>query len=766
MVLAWGLIAHAQGTVTITTQPIQPAGVLKDGTAVNLSVSASGASPLHYQWLRNGVRIPGANLPTFSLPRFTLDQGGGISVAVGNTLGIVRSKTIRLVPARNGLPFTDALDPRKIGGTDFPNRITGLSGVGLGSNYLATVERKLGEPLHAGIYGGASMWLVWRPGVNGIATLSTRGSGFDTVLAVYVQADGRLPLDYTNLKQVAANDDAEPFRTSQVQFNTTATATYFIAVDGDGSRPGLFPLKNPVQRGDIVFGWDVESTAQRLPEFSATLKDLNLAPDSGLRLSGAVDFTGADFALYQWYHKDQPLNGVTTPELSFARISPAQVGRYYCRAALNYNQILRPANSPVVDVQIYRRSNNSDSHILAQDKFSIAANYTFDGRAAALSNRRATQASGDRRGLSGVSLGTSGTQIFNTLGAGKDDGEPDHCGESGGASEWYILLAEANGVIIADTLGSDFNTVVAAYEDNGTGIGLFDGLVPVACNNDAPGLGQQSKITFPCVAGRIYYLAVDGVNGATGTAFLNYSLSSQLTLLQAPSGVNVNAGGNAMFQVVAQGVGNLRYQWRRNGMDLPGKTSPVLQLNPAQASDAGNYSVVVTDDLASVTSEAAVLVVNTPPTITAHPAPVAVSPGGTAIFSVAVSGTEPFTFQWLKENNGLGGQTGPTLTLNNVQPGDAGRYSVVVANVAGNVSSQGALLTLQLGATPSLTAAPAPGGQIRILVTGSTGSSYILQQSTDLQNWTPLRTNLSGGFEHFEPPAATPVGRWFRALRR
>ncbi|MGF1473500.1 MAG: hypothetical protein ACFB50_17400 [Rubrobacteraceae bacterium] len=84
-----------------------------------------------------------------------------------------------------------------------------------------------GEPNHAGNPGGNSIWYEWTAPSDGGATVSTGGSGFDTILGVYTgdAADG--------LKGVSANDYANGSeRTSEVSFEAKAGTTYMIAVDG------------------------------------------------------------------------------------------------------------------------------------------------------------------------------------------------------------------------------------------------------------------------------------------------------------------------------------------------------------------------------------------------------------------------------------------------------------------------------------------------------------------------------------------------------
>jgi hypothetical protein len=97
-----------------------------------------------------------------------------------------------------------------------------------GNNFGAGVQ--VGEPSHAG-QGGASVWWTWTAPSTGWVSVSTRGSGFDTVLAVYT---GTLPL----LTLVAANNDSPSPDSllfafnSTVKFFATQGVAYSIAVDG------------------------------------------------------------------------------------------------------------------------------------------------------------------------------------------------------------------------------------------------------------------------------------------------------------------------------------------------------------------------------------------------------------------------------------------------------------------------------------------------------------------------------------------------------
>ena len=58
-----------------------------------------------------------------------------------------------------------------------------------------------GEPNHAGFVGGRSVWFNWIAPTSGPVRISTAGSGFNTLLAVYTGTA------VNALTQVAANDN-------------------------------------------------------------------------------------------------------------------------------------------------------------------------------------------------------------------------------------------------------------------------------------------------------------------------------------------------------------------------------------------------------------------------------------------------------------------------------------------------------------------------------------------------------------------------------
>ena len=114
--------------------------------------------------------------------------------------------------------------------------LTGATNFITSSNAGAT--REASEPYHASEEGDKSVWWSWQSPFTGSVSISTAGSSFDTLLAVYTGTT------ISNLQLVAANDDDGGFGdiTSSLIFRAYAGETYRIAVDGFEGASGTVRL--------------------------------------------------------------------------------------------------------------------------------------------------------------------------------------------------------------------------------------------------------------------------------------------------------------------------------------------------------------------------------------------------------------------------------------------------------------------------------------------------------------------------------------------
>jgi len=171
----------------------------------------------------------------------------------------------RALSTTHARPFND----------DFARRalLTGEANVVRGSIQHATLESN--EPVHGGVAGASgSLWWSWTaPASAGKLTLSTAGSEFDTVLAVYTGNS------LASLSFLAGNDDSGSGNTtSSISVNITAGTTYTIAVAGKPGGQGALALAlNTVPVNDVF------ANAQILtgPSVAVAGSNVGATPETG-----------------------------------------------------------------------------------------------------------------------------------------------------------------------------------------------------------------------------------------------------------------------------------------------------------------------------------------------------------------------------------------------------------------------------------------------------------------------------------------------------
>jgi len=97
----------------------------------------------------------------------------------------------------------------------------------------------------------------------------------------------------------------------------------------------------------------------------------------------------------------------------------------------------------------------------------------------------------------------------------------------GGSSEWITFVAVESGDLFLNTDGSSYDTVVAVFRRNPTNATM---LTQIGCNNNGGTDGQDSALTVPVTIGETNAILIDGVNGASGTLKLNYSLVPKVSI--------------------------------------------------------------------------------------------------------------------------------------------------------------------------------------------------------------------------------------------
>jgi hypothetical protein len=215
-----------------------------------------------------------------------------------------------------------------------------------------------------------------------------------------------------------------------------------------------------------------------------------------------------------------------------------------------------------------------------------------------------------------------------------------------------------------------------------------------------------------------------------------------------PVGEAVIVSNTATFSVGVSGDTPLSYQWYFNETNGTGSNTNVLTIGNAQETNAGNYTVVITNASGSATSVVAVLTVYIPPTISLQPQSVTYLAGTAAGLSVLAAGNPAPSYQWQFESTNIPGATTDTLTLLNVQPAQAGNYTVVVENLAGAVTSSNAVLSVVVNSPVIAASLDGLNNTIGFSFPTQNGLGYHLEYKDDIastNDWQELTNVLGDG---------------------
>ncbi|GAA0911217.1 hypothetical protein GCM10009558_099290 [Virgisporangium aurantiacum] len=120
--------------------------------------------------------------------------------------------------------------------------------------------------------------------------------------------------------------------------------------------------------------------------------------------------------------------------------------------------------------------------------------------------------------LSGPAAG--GTIVgANTNGTTHEIQEPAHVNDAAQHSVWFTWTAPRTGTATFQATTARFDTQLAVY--TGTNVAV---LTFVAGNDDQVAGNTLSKVSFPATAGTTYAIALDGYNGQSGNATIQYTL--------------------------------------------------------------------------------------------------------------------------------------------------------------------------------------------------------------------------------------------------
>ncbi len=428
---------------------------------------------------------------------------------------------------------------------------------------------------------------------------------------------------------------------------------------------------------------------------------------------GSVTFTVAASGVptpgFQWQRKAKDssdfvnlsdggsYSGTTTATLTVSNITAEMSGDEFRAVAANLvspNAESSAASLTVIPPPVITSAANATFRVGEAGSFTVTATsdravtYSAVGLPVGLSINASTGV------ISGTPASTSGSPFTVIITANNGTSS------STAVTQTFTLTVEP--AQVPPTITTHPVGVTVSRGESITLTGAATGTAPLSYqwlrNGGAINGATGTTLTIPnaqeATAGFYTLRATNPFGSATSQVAL-VSVNSPPVLLSQPRTQSVLQGSSVTFSVSTSGSLVTTYQWRKNGLPIPGANGVSYSIASAAAGDAGNYDVVITNPLGQITSSVAQLTVVTTaaaPVFTQQPANTIAIVGGSVTLAASASAAPAATYQWRKDGAALSGATNSTLIIGTVGAGDAGNYSVVATNSAGSATSDTGVL--------------------------------------------------------------------------
>lgn len=648
---------------------------------------------------------------------------------------------------------------RAPGNDNFANAytLTGLTAYTNGSSVNATKEP--GEPNHAGIPGGASVWWTWTAPATMTMALDTLGSSFDTLLGVYTGTS------VSSLTTIASGHNPAG---NQITFSAVAGTQYMIAVDGAGGASGGVVLH--LQPVVPVISVQPPASVTVAATYPVTLAPTVTGPAplgfqwsrNGAQILGATNMSltipavGTNDAGFYSLFVSGPFGSipssnsvltVTTPYtfITLAGLAGTTGTNDGIGGAARFNTPRGVATDPAGNVYVADFANATIRKIApdgtvttlagkggftgATDGLGSVARFNGPFRLALDTNGNifvANNAGHTIREVTPAGLVTTIAGLANNSGTADGTNSAARFNSPGGIvvdSSGNLIEADTGGETIRTIVASGTNWVVTTIAGSAAKAGAIDGIGTNALFNDPSGLafgaggnlfvgeGNNDDIRQLSLINSNW--AVTTFAGSAGVAATADGLAGNARF-SAPRGIAADQFGtlyiadrdnHAIRLVTTNGLvttigGPKGPSGYADGTGAAARFSSPLDV---AVDSAGNIYVADRDN--DVIRKGWPTYAGSAPVITLQPTNQTVLAGTNITFSTAAIGAGILSFQWNSNGIPIGSATNATFVLANPQYSYSATYSVTVSNLFGGTVSSNAVLTVNQG--PVISVQPA-----------------------------------------------------------
>ncbi|HVU24983.1 MAG TPA: S8 family serine peptidase [Opitutus sp.] len=640
--LWWEWTAPASGSVSIDTTGSDYDTVLSIYTGSSLATLHEVASNDDSDGVASRITFDAVSGTTYEI---AVDGKAG-----GNGLTLL---TLGTTPAND--PFAT------------PEILTGMSARADGTNAQCT--RETGEPKINNYTGGTSLWYRWTAPVSGRFQVAVTTADFDPLLAVYTG---------TALASLTAVATADGTAASGVicSFDAIAGTTYAITVDAKSKTTlGQFSLTLNDTAWQAVTGYSVTGSA-------AVNKD------------GRIFFGSDDGFVYafqpdgsqKWSHTTAGYIDTCAPAVgddSTVYIGSSD-GYLYAFTAIgtvkwkhSFGASVSASDSPAL-------ASDGTIYIKAEDGFLHALNPSNG------SEKWKT----DLQGI--TSYASPSVAADGTIYQGVEGGVLYALNPADGSEKWHYATDTGEDIFTVPAIDADGNLYFSVL-----GTGKLYSLTAAGAKRWAfdPGtnLSSSSSPALSADGSTAYYAGYDGmlyaIDTATGEKRWSYTLGGEVRAsspaVDANGVIYIGCYDGRLYAINADGTLNRHWD---TGDSI--RSSPVIfgHMLYVGSNDAKLYAIDIGAETAGGpwpqfrrnyrhTGRGIIV-----PAITTQPASRTAAAGGSVTLTAATS-APGVTYQWQRNGADVSGATGSSLTLSNLQSGNAGIYTVTVTGETSVVSS-------------------------------------------------------------------------------
>ncbi len=706
--------------ITFPTRPIiyesPKAQTATIGDAVSLSVLAvgSGARPadneaaddLTYQWRRNGTAIVDAITRSY---RFTVTAASGVrdayTVLVTNRQGAVLSEpavvSVRapVVPVIAGDPASQVLRQGEeilltvdATGTIAPTYQWRKDGVVIAGAVARTYSKPNAIATDAGAYT-----VVVRTGAGTVTSAVARATVLPALAPVIIShpASSSLPpsnfVPYLSVNVRSSLGVTYQWRKDGVPIVGANNSRTYSLANPQPASPGAYTVVVTNAVGSVTSNPGVVTVDATPPLIHYTAGGEVVSIGDYLRLDLLLNL---QTATVQWRKDGVVVAGATGSSFVVSSVSATSAGAYLATVTAAGSPAVTSRAIPVeilelgVAPQILRHPGAQTRAPGTRASFVVTAEgerpFTYQWSKDGVTIPGATAAAFAIVSPVAASAGSYSVIVTNRNGSAPSDSVSLTMIDAPVAGLPIISSQPASLVLFRNTSGNSLSvglesTVGVTYQWQKDGAVIPNATAFTYSLSPDPAAAGRYNVTMANAAGSV-------TSNDVSVAVVDFPAAATFTA--QPASQSVLLGTTVTFSATATGSSSVRYQWRKNGVDLLGATTASLILPYTPATAVGTYTVLATTMEGVASSSAAILTITAPapglPLFTAQPVGATVIPAGSVTLTAGVAANPAATYQWLRNGQPLVGETALTLTLTNVT--SAATYTVVATNSFGSTT--------------------------------------------------------------------------------